>query len=157
MSFFLFEIPHNFSIKNTWISNNVQYNKTGDYMNYIKRDLQGIIVDDKCINTSLKMFLNKHCLKNGSTLQGRLDFSKWILNTSKLPIYINNAIILFPTKSLKNYETILINYKNIVDIYQNDTFTRIIFSDLSMIDINISFYTIKKQMDKCAKIVEFLQ
>ena len=125
-------------------------------MNYITRDILGINIDGQIKTTTLKSYINKLCLQYGSTLEGRTDFSRYILNTSKLPIYVNKDIILFPTMSLRNYETVLINYCNIQEIYQIKDIVRIVFTNTKLLDVKISLYTIKNQMRKCRKIIEHL-
>ena len=126
-------------------------------MNYIKRDMLGISIDGSIKTKSLKNYINTLCLHHGSTLQGRLDFSKWVLKTSKLPIYISPSILLFPTASLRNYDTVLINIHQVFDVYEVKDKTRVIFKDATSIDLIVSISTIKNQIKKSVKIIDFLK
>ncbi len=125
-------------------------------MNYIKRNNEGIERDGITMKKSLISYLNKLCLQSGSSLQGRLDFGKYLLNTTKIPIYINKDIILFPTESIRRYNSVLINYKNIISYNEIDDFIRVVFKDLREIYVNISMYSFEKQVEKAHEINEYL-
>ena len=123
-------------------------------MNYITRSEYGIIVGsnkcDEILNDSLLNYINKLCIKNMSSFEGRKHASKQLLkSSSNLPILVNDELFIFPTESVRNGSCFYINYFSILCIKTNyDGKTKIIFIDLSEIIVDISRFRILKQMKR---------
>jgi len=124
-------------------------------MKYIKRDVNGIQIDNILVDTSLIKYINNLCIKSHSTIDGRINASKKILlKNSKVPFIINDNILVFPTKSLRDYETILINFFSVMSFKKvQKNKTEIIFNDLTKITIDISLNVLKNQMDLCHNLM----
>ncbi|AIO18707.1 ComK protein [Candidatus Izimaplasma bacterium HR1] len=128
-------------------------------MKYVKRATEGILVLDKkakYLTKGLKQYINDQCIKNLSTFEGREQAARIILNLkSNLPIYVNDEIILFPTKSMRNYDCIYVNYHKVLSFRESlNGFTKIIFSDLTEIEVDASLVKIKRQLLRAQTIFE---
>ncbi len=65
-------------------------------------------------SNNIQNYLNKLCLENGSTLQGRKDSYKYLMHQKKfIPILVHETLIYFPTKATKAPDCIWINYFSI--------------------------------------------
>lgn len=132
-------------------------------MNYIRRTPYGIEISMNqrkiVIETSINQALNKLCLMSCSTLQGRIDASKLILHTkSKVPIYINQQIVLIPTMSYRNFDCVFFNLYNILHIKKASQHkTKIIFDDLSFLIVECSQNIIDNQMNKAKKLNDYFE
>jgi len=129
-------------------------------MNYIKRSTHGVAVygkENKVYNKGLIDYVNTLCIRNMSTFQGRKEaVSKLLLSKTNLPIYVNEDVILYPTKSLREYDSILINYHNVLSFRSENEGTKIIFKDLSMLDLTENSQKIEKQHKKVKNILNHL-
>ena len=99
--------------------------------------------------TNLIKFLNVLCLKNGSSLKGRIEAFNYALQTyQKTPIIvsIDNNLLLMPLYSIHNDDCILLNYFNISKIKSKENTTIILFNDGSVRNIDIDIRIIRKQM-----------
>lgn len=129
-------------------------------MNYLLRNNQGIKIgynnECKFINVGIVNYINKLCINNLSTYKGRIDASKKVLNTtSKLPIYIDDTIVLFPNISIRRYDCILINYMEILSITKVfNSKCRITFNDLSVLFVDTSHQVIVNQMRKTQLLLD---
>ncbi len=129
-------------------------------MNYIKRNYNGIEVNDyttTSMNTGFRNFIQQLCLKNYSTLEGRIEFSKMISGSnSKVPFFVSDDILLVPTHSFRNYKCILINLFNIQDYYRINDKIRVVFKNSQKLDIDVRINTIKNQLKKANVLVEYI-
>lgn len=128
-------------------------------MNYIRRNKEGIIVvgnKEKMYNLGLKQYINYACIDNLSTYDGRRKASEIILKkTSILPIYVTSKKVLFPTKSLRKYDCIFVNEREILSVKEWGVKQSIItFNDLSNIIANVSCNKIKKQIKRIKIIIK---
>jgi competence protein ComK len=134
----------------------------GDNMQYIKRSENGIEIGTEKgiinVNSTLKKYINDLCLKNLSTFEGRrVATSKLLMENNNIPIYINEEIILYPTKSIRCYDTVFVNFNDVLSIKKNKNgHTSLIFTNLSEIVIEISFKRILKQHLRINKILDYL-
>lgn len=109
----------------------------------------------------LMRILNQSCLENGSSLKGRLDYAKKILQTSsKLPIAVSplKRIFMVPIRSLRNKETGVISYYHIkryipLREQRDQTRTLIIFKDGTDLSINVSYPSFKEQYSKTGHLI----
>lgn len=116
----------------------------GDNMKYVKRTCEGILVIDKRAkhyNLGLKQYINQLCIENFSTFDGREQASKAHLKvSSNLPIYVNENLILFPTKSRRNYDCVYVNYHKILSLKDcKNGLSKVIFDDLTEIELETNY------------------
>ena len=135
----------------------------GDNMYYLTRKANGILIKDASkeylISTGIKKYINKLCMSNLSTYDGRrLSTAKLLNQKDNIPIYIDRSTFLFPTKALREYDTMFINYFSILSIRKIDhKNTLFIFDNLEEITINISIKKVYKQYKRIEKINDYLQ
>ncbi len=130
-------------------------------MKYLKRSSEGIVVIDKKTRTytiGVKHFINELCLRNLSTFEGRVKASSKVLNVgSNVPVYVNENMILFPTKSLRNYDCIYINFLRVLNVEEGlNGLNKVIFDDLTEVNVNVSITKIKRQMVRSNIIYEYI-
>lgn len=114
----------------------------------IKSNKKTIIIDVdniKVINKNIRFVISINCLINGSTIDGRKNATKRILNINyKIPIYIRDNIILLQLKSIRNNCSMYISLNNIIDYkYKNN---RLLIKCINnyIFTINISKYNFEK-------------
>lgn len=95
------------------------------------------------INNTLKTILNNNCVLNGSTLDGRIDAARSILNIKyRVPIIISNSkdkeILLMPIFSLRSENSIYININKIINVKKYDDFIRVYVTNNQYFDFEIS-------------------
>lgn len=134
----------------------------GDIMYFIKRSKEGIeIGTDKglfYVNSTLKKYINNMCLKNLSTYEGRrVSTSKFLNENNNIPIYIDEEIILYPTKSIRCYDTVFVNFHEVLSIQKVENgYTSFTFTNLSEIVIEIGIKRILKQHNRINNILHYL-
>lgn len=61
------------------------------------------------INNTLKEVLNNYCLKDLTTIEGRMKAISQVFNIRKhIPIYLSENLVLIPTKNKKEIDNIYI-------------------------------------------------
>ena len=134
----------------------------GDIVNYIKRHQEGIEVNtengSKILNTSLKKYINKLCMKNLSTYDGRREALSMLLGeNNNIPIYVDKEIILYPVKSIRVYNTVFVNFNEVLSVKMMGIgYTKFIFTNLSEIKLEVSIHKVRKQHARIQKILEYL-
>lgn len=116
-------------------------------------------LNDKIIEYNDKPFkvISLWCLMNGSTIEGRMDAFKSILNISqKCPIYVTSNCILIPSLSINNDECIYVNFHNIFDIKKADNKTKITFINGKNETVDISYHVMHKQMNRVNMYLKLL-
>lgn len=126
-------------------------------MNYIKRSSEGIIIDGKEINITLKKYLNSICILDGSTLNGRIQFSKNVLKCNLVPIYINDDIILSQTASMRVYEVIIFNALELEKYHVIGSSIQLTFYDGQTILVDCTIQKFKSQLCKVKSLVKFIK
>ena len=130
-------------------------------MYYLKRNDTGILIKDGSkeyqINTGLKKYINDLCMENLSTYDGRrLAIASLLKQIDNIPIYINKHIFIFPTKSLREYDMLFINYFSILSVKKYDeNHTLIIFENLEELVVEASIKKIIKQQKRIEKITDY--
>ncbi|MCF7927389.1 MAG: competence protein ComK [Candidatus Izimaplasma sp.] len=120
-------------------------------MNYIKRHKNGVLIktinNEEIIDEDLINYINQLCIQNLSTYQGRKKAAKQLLKSQiNHPIYVHKKLILYPTKSIRKFDCYYINYCSVLSVIKHDyNCTKIIFTDLEELIVNVSPYCIKKQ------------
>lgn len=127
-------------------------------MNYIRRNNKGIEVSINgklmYINKGIRWYLNDLCIKNLSTLDGRIDAVKKKYNIKhKVPIFVDSKCILFSTGSMRDFEVVYINYFEMIEYSSKDEKTIIYFKDGTNIDIKLSLKIVRKQVSKIQYIL----
>jgi len=112
--------------------------------------------DNYIVNLNSDKIMDESCKYFGSTLNGRKEGSKALLNTNyKVPILVEetNEIIFFPTSSprLKNCAWISLN--NIKDYEKDGTGSKIIFKDGQSISLNISYGVLNNQILRSSRLL----
>jgi competence protein ComK len=131
------------------------------FMNYVIRSTEGVMVFDQIkreYKTSLRKYIDELCIKNLSTFDGRQNASFSILKTKvNVPIFVNDKVLLFPTKSIRNYDCHYINFYSVLSVrkYDEDR-TKIYFSDLSELVIDINISKIRRQLQKTRELLKNL-
>ena len=131
-------------------------------MDYIKRGNNGVVLKTESgieiINGGIKKYLNDLCLNNLATFDGRKKaIGKLLKEKKNLPIYINYQLFVYPTKALREYDVIFINYHHVLSYKEiTPTHTKIIFNNLDELIIDISFKRVEKQHQRIAYILEYL-
>ena len=119
-------------------------------MKYVKRTTQGIQTKDyvsEVENSSLKSFLNRLCLMNGSTYDGRIESSKFLLHTEGLvPFYVSNEMVFFSSKNIREFDVIFINTIRVLKVVSvTNGKVKIVFDDLDELLLNVSFNKLYRQ------------
>jgi competence transcription factor ComK len=130
-------------------------------LKYVKRATQGIQVKDylsEIENSSLKYFLNRLCLMNGSTYDGRIQSSKFLLHTKGLvPFYVSNEIVFFSSKNIREFDVVFINTIRVLKIVSvAHGQVKIIFDDLDELLLNVSFNKLNRQYMLSKEILKLL-
>lgn len=93
------------------------------------------------INNSITEIINKNCILNGSTLEGRQKSSIYLTGSKyKPPFVLNENIILIPTHSLRNKNCIFLVLSNIMHYYPNSYNKAVVeFINKEKIELSISY------------------
>lgn len=78
--------------------------------------------------------------------------NKYLKIKTRIPLYINDKILLIPTKSPRNYDNIWINYFNILKIIKRIDGCEIVFKNLQVLILDDSFNKIRNSFNN-AKII----
>lgn len=134
------------------------YTIYGDMMKYITRSNVGILIDGQEYSVGLKKYLNSLCIKGLSTFDGRVEASKIILKKrTNPPVFISPEVCLFPTKSIRDYNMIYINYFEVLSVsYVDNKSCLLVFNDLSRLYLDIPKNRIDKQLKYTEKILLYL-
>ena len=131
-------------------------------MYYVKRHHNGIVVKNEIneysLNSGIKKYLNKLCMNNLSTFDGRRKAIMSLLKQKdNVPIYIDNDIFVYPTKALREFDMVYINYCEVLS-YKEIGYksTLVIFKNLEHLVINVSAKKIEKQHKRIKKITDYL-
>lgn len=129
--------------------------KSLDNSNSMVYDFSGEYVSKMDINT----IIESSCSFYGSSYEGRIKWSKEILNTKiKLPVVIEESknIIFFPTRSISNNDCIWLSYNNITRIEKNGNATNVFFNDNRVYSIDVSYDIIDRQIYNCLRLEKIL-
>ncbi|MBK3494805.1 competence protein ComK [Viridibacillus sp. YIM B01967] len=98
--------------------------------------------------------LRNACIRNGSTLEGRIDAANELLGYSKkLPLYIGEGIYAFPTRSPYHPECIWVFYHNFQYWAYSKGQTMLQFENDETIILDISLHTFITQKQRLASII----
>lgn len=89
--------------------------------------------------------------------ESRVKYTKKILNIkTKIPVYINEEILLMPTKAPKRHDTYWINYFEVFSHQKFFNNTIILFTNLKELEIDITNNSFSKMMEKGEKIINYI-
>ena len=131
-------------------------------MYYLKRHNKGIIIKDESseylVSSGIKKYLNNLCMNNLSTFDGRRKaIVKLLEQKDNIPIYIDSNNFVYPTKSLREFDMIYINYFEVLS-YKEIAYkkTLIVFKNLEYLVVDIDMKRIERQHKRIKKITEYL-
>lgn len=105
------------------------------------------------INDVLDNVLNNYCLKDLTTIEGRIKATSQVFNIRKhIPIYLSTNLVLIPTKNKKEVDNIYINCYNVIDMIKDEEKTKVIFSDFSELIVNKNIQLLSKYYDNGLRI-----
>lgn len=112
-------------------------------------------VNDKCVK-----LVDRSCRFFGSSLIGRQEGSKSLLNVSiKVPIIVEESrnILFFPTNSPREESCMWVSYNNLLKYIKIDKRkTRLYFVNGKTIVVDISYNIIDNQVTRCIKLEKIL-
>ena len=132
----------------------------GDTMYYIKRNDKGIFIKDEfqeySLNIGIKSYINNLCIENLSTFDGRKRaLIKHLNQKNNIPIYVDDKVFLYPTKSLREYDMLFINYFSVLSLRRIDLYTTLLtFNNLDELIVNVSYKRVKKQHQRIEVIID---
>ena len=114
------------------------------------------------VNKTPNKIIKNNCKLNGSSLEGRLDGTKYLTGyTYKAPILIkdNENIIFFPTSSNRLKDVAWISLNNLKTCYfdNNTNICNIIFYNNVIINLKISLNIINNQILKATRYEAILR
>ena len=112
-------------------------------------------IEDSIIN-----IVDSSCRYYGSSLLGRCSGTEFLIGVKyKCPIIVSEIkeLIIFPTGSYKNVDTIWINPKMIFKFYNQNNRTLIEFINNKKITLNISTRIISNQILKASRLESILR
>ena len=108
------------------------------------------------INLDILQIIKNSCLFFGSSLEGRKDGTKYLINCEmKVPIIVEDSklIIFFPTSSYRGNNCIWISYNNLLKYSKLDNkHTSLFFKDNKKVDIEVKYNIIDNQIVRCIKL-----
>lgn len=127
----------------------------------LKKNNKTIIFDvekTRVINKNINKVLENNCNFYGSSLTGRKNCAKNILNIHyKVPIIIENNIILLQLNSIKEYECLFIVLNKIVDYKNFEKSLKIICVNNYVFINKISRYSFEKILINSIKLNNILK
>jgi len=127
-------------------------------MNYIRRSIDGIEISDNGIrqlDVSLIQYLNQLAflgLREVKSIQVIIK-RKFGIKTN-IPIVINREIALVLTKSIRDFDCILVNAQEIYQISDQSETSKITFFDGSNIEVKMSYSLLRKRLKQVRDIVK---
>ena len=127
---------------------------------YITNTVYGCNIYHTTHQTSLNInnlsLVKKMCLEELFSYEGYLKGVKAKFGSVRLiPVYINKNILLIPTKRVRDYENIWLNYSQILLIESSDNKTKVTFKDYTNITINIKYHNFIKRIKLAKKIINY--
>ena len=102
---------------------------------------------------NIKNILNESCISNGSSLNGRINGSKWALKSKyKLPIVVSEKekLVFFPVKEMG--KEIWVNFEMINDVKNYKDDVKVEFKNGLKVDINVSYTIFNNQVLKASRL-----
>lgn len=101
--------------------------------------------------------IKRICEVNLFNYNERIKLTKAKLNIkTKTPIYINQQILLIPTKSPRQYDTQWINFFSLLKIVKVNNKTKLIFKNLKTLNLDISYNSFMRSVHHAETIIKHL-
>lgn len=98
-------------------------------------------------------YVKQLCMDNLFTYEGYLKSVRYLFNKHYLiPVYVNEIVMLIPTKRVRDYENIWINYQAIENIKSTTYGVCILFFSKIELNINLKIETLQKQIQYLKEI-----
>ena len=128
-------------------------------MHYIRKDASGIVVTDgtatKRLACSLRGYLDALLLAELTTFEGRMAALRKTTGMQRnLPIYIDETVCFYTTKSLREPDVVCINFHRVLSIRDKRSSAEVIFKDLSILRLDMPY---RKLAHRHAKTACFLK
>ena len=127
---------------------------------YAKSNLTEIVCNNKIQKANMSPFsiVKGLCKRELFSYESRITLTKQTLNIkSKIPIYINEKVLLMPTNSGKRYDTFWINYYEIFSYEKYFNKTLVLFYNLKELTLDISYSSFLKMVSKARIIDEYFE
>lgn len=142
----------------------MSYIITNSTLAIISKGKKTKVVEEKqsiLLNEMIANIIERNCYINGSTLEGRLKGSSYLLGSSyKPPIVINDSenIILIPTHSIRNKDCNWINLTTLLHYSPTDNNKVLIeFKNNKKIILNTSYNIFDKQVLRATRLESALK
>ena len=132
-------------------------------MYYLKRHINGVMLKseekEEILQIGMKQYINNLCLDYLATFDGRRKaISRLLRQNNNIPIYINDEVFVYPTKSLREYDMVFINYHSVLSYKRiASKKTKIIFENFDELIINISIKKVIKQHERIKYIIQYIE
>lgn len=117
------------------------------------------MVEHKFVYRYMLVFLNRLCYQYGCSLKERQRFVGTLLHIrQKIPVLINDrdTMLIFPTMSIHNMNCVWLVYHQIIKIKKYQYGCMVYFRGGAKLFFNMDIRSIKRQMIRCEKIVQFI-
>ena len=120
-------------------------------MFYMKRTPKGLYVvkehQSEVIQKGLRQYINELMMNEFVTLDGRISALKKKFGLkNNVPMYIHQSCCLYTTKPLRDFNTICINYCNVLSVRETKTHqAEIIFKNLTILKLDIPYSTVMRK------------
>jgi len=112
------------------------------------------------VNDSVENIVKNSCYYFGSSLKGRQDGTKNMLNCRiKVPIVVEDSkkMIFFPTHSHTNAENVWVSFNNLLKYTKYDKGTTIFhFKNNNEINVKVTYNVVDNQIIRCIKLDSIL-
>lgn len=127
-------------------------------MKYIMRSSEGVNIDGEKMKCGMNEYINKMCVSNLSTLEGRIkSVSQTLGIQSNVPVFVGKNILLFPTKCRREYDCVYINYHRVLSVCKVDLeCSKVVFDDLTELMVTQTQRKIKSQFSKCETLLMYI-
>lgn len=116
--------------------------------------------DEFIVNKEVSEIIKNSCLYFGSSLDGRKEGTKHLINCEmKVPIIIEDSqnLIIFPTFSYRNKKNVWISYNNLLKYSKLDNeHTKLSFKQAKDVTVEIKYNIIDNQIIRCIKLESVL-
>lgn len=125
---------------------------------YAKNNLTEIVCKKK-VQKALKSPLSVVkglCKRELFSYESRVNYTKQQLNIkSKIPVYINDKVLLMPTNSPKRYDTYWLNYYEVFTYEKHFNKTLVLFHNLEEIVVDVSYNSFKIMIGKGKLVADY--
>ena len=132
-------------------------------MYYIVKSSSGLLIktqyDTQTVSKGLLQFINELMIEEYTTYEGRRKALKKKFNLKyNIPIYVHETCCFYTTKSIRDIETVCINYHKVLTIKKtSDNQTEVVFKDLHTLRVNTPYNKVKRKHVQTEKFLALIQ